>query len=199
MNYLAHGLLSGRDPELVIGNLIADVVRIYNASDLSPRVRAGIRLHQRIDQFTDEHPCFRRSVSRIWPQHRHYSTALVDIFYDHLLARNFDRFSGDESLEAFSGRVNDILQNTREAIPPVFFQRARDMSWLTGYAAMDGIRQSLQRLSRRSRYGVDFTPAAQDLEDRYDEFEGDFLEFFPEAVEFAAFCRETQPALAGSS
>ena len=88
MNYLAHATLSGKEPEILIGNLIADVVRIYNRNGLGPGVRAGIRLHQRIDQFTDDHVAFKRSVGRIWPKYRHYSTAITDIFYDHLSQPN---------------------------------------------------------------------------------------------------------------
>ncbi len=187
MNYLAHATLSGKEPEILIGNLIADVVRIYNRDGLAPGVSAGIRLHQRIDQFTDDHTAFRRSVSRIWKQYRHYSTAITDVFYDHLLANNFEHFTG-ESLTDFVGWVNGVLAEHRSAVPSAFYQRFKDVSWLESYADMSGIHRSLRRLSRRSRFGMDFTPAVEDLEVQYDLFEADFFAFFPEVMAFAKFC-----------
>ena len=157
MNYLAHALLAGEDPELVVGGLVADLIRGPASRQFSPGVRAGIRLHREIDAFTDRHPRFLESVARVRGPHRLYAPALVDIFYDHILARNFRRF-GRRPLADFAVFVSDAVERSRDALPALLPERARDLSWLVGYARVSGIRLSLRRLSARSRQHLDFTP-----------------------------------------
>ena len=40
----------------MLGNLVADFVRARDITDFPDTIQAGIRLHQRIDSFTDAHP-----------------------------------------------------------------------------------------------------------------------------------------------
>ena len=55
MNYLAHLLLADDEPESIIGGMLGDFVRGREAGRYSDGIRAGIRLHVRIDSFTDDH------------------------------------------------------------------------------------------------------------------------------------------------
>ena len=63
MNYLAHLMLAGDQPESVIGAMLGDFVRGRQAEQYS----AGIRLHVRIDSFTDSHPIVAVSKARVRP------------------------------------------------------------------------------------------------------------------------------------
>ncbi len=186
MNYLAHAFLSGADKEMLIGGLIADYVRGRPEASYGPGICRGIMLHRRLDAFTDEHPLFRQSAGRVWPRFRHYAGVIMDVFYDHLLARNFARFAPAESLADFAGRANRSLHNVIEAIPAVFHERSRNLNWLTGYVELDSVRKALERLSARSRRKVDLVAALEDLQAHDSELELDFLGFFPKAIAFAA-------------
>jgi len=45
MNYLAHALLSGDDPRVLIGNMAADCLKGRLPPDLLPAVIHGVQLH----------------------------------------------------------------------------------------------------------------------------------------------------------
>ena len=89
MNYLAHIYLSGGKKHTTIGNFIADGIRGNKYKTYPAEVQIGIQLHREIDTFTDAHPIFRKSTKRLHKGYSHYSGVIVDIFYDHFLARPY--------------------------------------------------------------------------------------------------------------
>ena len=86
MNYLAHLYLSAFNKEIMVGNFIADRVKGKQYLNFPQEVQQGILLHRSIDSFTDEHPVSKIIRKELFPAHRHYSSVLVDMFYDHFLA-----------------------------------------------------------------------------------------------------------------
>ena len=61
MNFLAHVYLSGNDPHLALGNLIADRIKGKDYINYPIPIQKGILLHRQIDTFTDNHPNFRKA------------------------------------------------------------------------------------------------------------------------------------------
>ena len=57
-------------------------------------------LHRAIDTYTDAHPIFRESTNRLNGKFHHYSGVIVDVFYDHFLPKNWNKYS-DEELVVF--------------------------------------------------------------------------------------------------
>jgi acyl carrier protein phosphodiesterase len=92
MNHLAHFVLSGGDADLAIGNFVADFITNRQLPDFSAGVQRGIWLHREIDAFTDSHPIVKQSTKRLHPFHHKYSPVIVDVYYDYLLAKNWDTF-----------------------------------------------------------------------------------------------------------
>src|SRR5450432_1821563 len=92
MNFLAHLYLSGDNPQVMIGNFIGDFVKGKNLTErFDTDVAKGIALHREIDWFTDTHIVVKQSKDRLRPKYRHYAGVIVDIFYDHFLAKNWDK------------------------------------------------------------------------------------------------------------
>ena len=58
MNYLAHIFLSGGQPDIMIGNFIADSIKGSKYSAYPTEIQKGILLHRQIDTTTDAHPLF---------------------------------------------------------------------------------------------------------------------------------------------
>jgi acyl carrier protein phosphodiesterase len=60
----------------------------FRVSNLKPilKIQNGITLHRAIDTFTDAHPVFRESTKVTFRYH-HYAGVIVDVFYDHFLAK----------------------------------------------------------------------------------------------------------------
>ena len=88
MNYLAHVYLSRENIDLAIGNFIADNIKGNNYKKFNINWQKGILLHRFIDSYTDSHYIFREHSKLFFDSHRHYSRVLIDIFYDHFLAKN---------------------------------------------------------------------------------------------------------------
>lgn len=92
MNYLAHLALSGDDEEIMAGNFIGDSLKGVHINTFPKKVQHGIHLHRLIDDFTDHHPEFLRAKKIFAGEFDKYSGALVDVFFDHFVARGFDLY-----------------------------------------------------------------------------------------------------------
>jgi acyl carrier protein phosphodiesterase len=188
MNWLAHLLLSPPEIEFQLGNLLADFVRGADRERMSAGFRDGVRCHLRIDAFTDEHPVVHRSKGRFEPRFRRFAGVILDVFYDHLLARHWDRYC-DLSLRQFTRHFHEQALPHLSALPPDvgwLLQRMIEEDRLFSYRDISGVELALGRLSDRlnARFHRDIR-----LQDSIPgmiacevELEQDFLEFFPQLV-----------------
>jgi acyl carrier protein phosphodiesterase len=184
MNYLAHLYLAGDDPGLVLGSLLGDFVKGRLEGQYDEPVIRGIRLHRHVDTFTDSHPVPRASRNRFAPPWRRFAGVIVDVCYDHFLARHWPRFA-DTPLDEFSSGVYGILRDNHQRLPPrlqVFAPRLIHGHLLGSYRDLEGVERALRRLSRRLRRPVDLSLAMGQVQSRYAGLEADFLQFFPEVV-----------------
>ena len=104
MNFLAHQYLSFNNTKFRIGNFVADFVRGSEMKDFSNEVITGIKLHRKIDEFTDHHPTVKKCIEILKPYQGKYSSVILDIYFDYFLAKNWNRFS-EISLKDFSKDV----------------------------------------------------------------------------------------------
>lgn len=186
MNFLAHIYLSGNDEGLIIGNFIADSIKgsKYTAYPLS--IQRGILLHRAIDFFTDSHPIVRASTKRLHKHHSHYSGVIVDMFYDHFLAKNWKDYS-EEPLETYISSFYEMIQFNYEILPARVQRMIPHMvsnNWLLSYRTMDGIAHILWQMNQRAKGKAKMDLAILDLEMHYDTFEKEFTHFFVELIDF---------------
>lgn len=182
MNYLAHVFLSGSDEELMVGNFIADSVRGSQLGLFPERIAAGIILHRQIDTFTDCHPVVQRTKERLRPHYRKYAGVVADMFYDHFLAVQFDRYSA-QPLADYCQQIYRAVQRYQDILPEkvkYFLPYMIEQNWLLNYANFNGMRRSLTGLSRRTTFVSHMDTAASELENHYPLYERDFQAFFPE-------------------
>src|ERR1035437_8952080 len=116
MNFLAHLYLSGSDEQLMIGNFIADSVKGSSFKNYSEGIAKGILLHRAIDFYSDNHPVFLQSVIRLRPNYRKYAGVMVDIFYDHFLAKNWKDYS-EKSLVQYADEVHSLMMKNIFLMP----------------------------------------------------------------------------------
>lgn len=187
MNFLAHIYLSFGDDEITIGNFIADSIRGNKFKHLPDRIQKGIKLHRHIDTFTDAHPTVRKSTKRLHENYGHYSGIIVDIFYDHYLAKNWKVYS-DTPLAIFVENFYDLLEDNYEILP-IGVQRMMPYmisdNWIFNYSKMDGIARVLNGMNRRTKNKSKMNFAILDLETHYDKFEKEFTSFFEELTAFS--------------
>jgi len=188
VNYLAHLYLSGDDTALRLGNFIADHLKNRPVSYYPADIQRGIRLHHAIDAFTDSHGVVGQSKARLQPEFRKYAPVIVDVFYDHFLAKRWTDFH-PVPLAEFSRSIYAEMNRQFELLP----ERAQGMlpfmekyDWLTNYGQLEGIRRVMNGMSRRARFesGMERAPAA--LEAHMDAFGQEFDLFFPELQAYVA-------------
>jgi acyl carrier protein phosphodiesterase len=186
MNYLAHLFLSDPTPQCLLGNLMGDFVKGHLDNAYSPEIRRGIELHRKVDTFAQTNKEVRRSKSRFDQTYRHHKGILVDVFYDHFLAKNWDRYSAIP-LADFARQVYQALEDYYTLLPEELRRIAPRMiakNWLECYRDVRTIEIVLQRISERltrpNRLGEGIT----ELKNNYAELEDDFTSFLPAAVAY---------------
>jgi acyl carrier protein phosphodiesterase len=187
MNFLAHIYLSGDNDLIKIGNFMADGIRGKHFESYPIDVQKGIILHRAIDTFTDAHPIFRKSTKKLHENYHHYAGVIVDVFYDHFLAKNWNTYS-DEKLEEFVDRFYQSLHNN----PNILSDRTKGMmpymieyNWLVSYQTVEGINRILTQMDHRTKNESKMRFATTELSEFYSEFETEFSEFFKELILFS--------------
>jgi len=189
MNFLAHLYLSGDDPEIMTGNFIGDFVRGRKLHEqFTANIALGIELHREIDEFTDSHLVVLESKKRLRPKYRHYAPVIVDMFYDHFLAAQWQNHHA-QSLPDFATYAYAQLKKHEPILPERVVQMMPYMvkgNWLVNYAQLQGIHRALTGMSRRTPFNSKMNEAVFDLEKWYDEFESEFSQFFPELKQMSS-------------
>jgi acyl carrier protein phosphodiesterase len=186
MNFLAHIYLSGDDQDITIGNFIADGIKGRNLN-YPETLQKGILLHRGIDSFTDQHPIVKQSTKRLHKNHGHYSGVIVDIFYDHFLAKNWKKYHS-QPLDQYVATFYELLDKNHEILPSRIQRMIPPMvssNWLLSYASIDGISKILEQMSVRVKHTNNMHLAHLELDQFYTQFEAEFTSFFEELRVFS--------------
>jgi len=184
MNFLAHIYLSGTNSRLQIGNFMGDGIRGKDYKHFHPDIQKGVLLHRSIDSYTDFHPIFRQSKHRLVPKFNHFSGILVDMFYDHFLAKEWSLYH-HEDLGEFCQNFYQNLEThyeelnlkTRDLLPYLLKQ-----NWLERYANLTDLQQILQQMDHRFSFNSNMNEAVDDLFENYEDFQREFHLFFKDLM-----------------
>ena len=187
MNYLAHLYLADNTDDSLIGNLLGDFVKGRPGQQYSESIVAGILHHRKIDAYADAHPDLRTSRGRIGRHMSRFSGIIVDVCYDHFLARYWDKYS-HQDLTVFIQHAYSVLQNNWSILPERLQRILPYMvseNWLGGYIELKRVGSTLDRITRRLTRGQQFRGAIVEVEKNYVDLESDFLNFFPDLVGYS--------------
>jgi acyl carrier protein phosphodiesterase len=191
MNFLAHAYLAGPDAADRLGGLMGDFVKGPLPAGLPAEVAAGVRLHRAIDSFADGHEAFRASRARISAPRRRAAGIVIDMFYDHFLARRWAEFA-PEPLEEFSAGMYLLLDQHAALLPERLgriLPAMRSGDWLASYRHADSVGDALERMARRLSRPELLLGAGGELAANYAGLEDDFRRFMRDAQQFAAVHR----------
>jgi acyl carrier protein phosphodiesterase len=187
MNFLAHIYLSGEDEGITIGNFIADGIKGKKYLKYPEAIQKGILLHRGIDSYTDQHPTVKQSTKRLHKNHGHYSGVIVDILYDHFLAKNWSKYHA-QPLDEYVAEFYTLLRTNFEVLPTRIQRMMPYMmsdNWLLSYATIPGISKILDQMNTRVKHENNMNFAIIELEAFYIEFEEEFTSFFEELRAFS--------------
>ncbi len=152
MNYLAHLYLSGKSEKILVGNFIGDYVKGNQYKKYADEVAQGILLHRYIDSFTDSHRKCREAKQPFRADFGLYSGIVVDVVYDHFLAKNWHNYS-TVSLREFTKWSHAVLLAHFRYLPapvqrflPFLIQSRR----LESYASVEGIVRVIEIMGKHS-------------------------------------------------
>ena len=166
---------------------MGDFVKGSTISFTESEIVDGIELHRKIDKYTDSHSIVRQSKNRISSERKRYAGIMTDVFYDHFLAKNWNRYSNnnfERQVEAWYVKLNTetnlILPDRMRKV----LKLMRDEDWLSTYKSTAGISNTIDRIARRIRFENGLEGGGEELVDNYDLLENDFNLFFPNLKHF---------------
>ncbi len=197
MNFLAHIYLSGDNDFLKIGNFMADSIKGKSYKKYPPNLQQGILLHRKIDTFTDAHPTVFKSSHRLFPKYSHYATVIVDVLYDHFLARDWLLYH-EQPLEDFVKDFYALLDKNFDLLPKNvqrFYPIMVAQNWLVSYKSLEGLEKILWQMNGRVKTDIFLDKAIKDIKQDYLLYETEFTSFFEEIRVFAKRERENLNSL----
>ncbi len=186
MNFLAHIYLSGYNEDIIIGNFIADNVKGKDIENYSETVKKGIKLHRKIDYYTDNHIAVKSSKKRLQNKYHKYSGVIVDIYYDHFLAANWYNYS-NENINDFASRAYKIFYKNFLILPnktKAFLPLMISSNWLVNYSKLEFLQRVFKRMAHNTSFDSGMENAVEDLKKDYSLYRLEFNVFFPDIIKF---------------
>ena len=175
MNFLAHCALAQDASDcwtgghamrggLLAGAILADFGKGRIDTRLPLELQAGIRLHRRIDAFTNQHELIRSTCAAFPADLRRYAPIFIDILGDYYLSQMWDiyytepRTQFSQSCYHACATYADHLDPARAAQLQKFLQYMRSTDLLANYHDWEhverGLHSVLRRLGRTSLYNA---------------------------------------------
>ncbi|MEZ4598219.1 MAG: ACP phosphodiesterase [Syntrophotaleaceae bacterium] len=184
MNHLVHLYLADATPGCRLGALMGDFVKGPLDDRYPPEIRRGLEQHRQLDRFAQTNARFRHSRQRLCPSFRHFRSIMVDVVYDHFLAKNWPSYS-KIPLKIFAEEIYRLLAEHRPVLPAALQKVAPRMvaaDWLVASgetATLDGI---LCRIDARMSRPTPLARGFHELMRQYRGLELDFAGFIDDAV-----------------
>jgi len=186
MNFLAHAYLSFGDPEILVGNMIADMVKGKQIEQYPEGIKHGIQIHRHIDSFTDSHPVTLHTMNVFRASAGKYAGPFLDVSYDHFLALDSCN-EPDGGWENFGQKCYSQIEEYAQYLPSKFctmFMYMKKEDWLYNYRFNWLIERSFERLKNRANYLDDDAPVYADFEKHYAEIQESYNQFFPDLKKY---------------
>jgi len=186
MNFLAHAYLSFGNPDILVGNMIADMVKGKQIESYPEAIRKGIHIHRQIDDFTDKHPVTHQTSKVFRSSSGKYAGAFLDVAYDHFLALDESNIP-DGGWHSFSEKSYRQIEQYADILPSRFctmFMYMRNEDWFYNYRYKWMIERSFDRLKSRASYLDNSAPVFIGFEDHYQIIKESYNIFFPELKAF---------------
>jgi acyl carrier protein phosphodiesterase len=172
MNYLAHLYLADGDDGLCIGGFLADFVKGPLYGKYPEDIEQGMRLHRKIDLWSDQHPAISELRHLIPKDFQRYSGIVADILGDHFLSLEWNAHHR-ESLGEFSMRQLALLNAQKGRFPEpakLVLARMSEYQWLLNYHRLEYCMGALDRIGMRFKQPVPLGKLIEPISNNYSNF-----------------------------
>ncbi len=186
MNHLAHLYLSGSQPEILLGNFIADFLTPVQQRALPDELQQGLRLHLLIDKTVDTNMMFKKSVALLRSTQGKYAPVVADIFYDYLLVEEWSQFTICPYIKFKSKIYAQLGFHTSWSLPIVVhsrIDRMLDNDFLRSYESREHIPHTFSFLKKRVKFENQFDHALRDFNTSHETLLIHFNQVFPTIID----------------
>ncbi|MBX9853076.1 MAG: ACP phosphodiesterase [Cytophagaceae bacterium] len=189
MNYLITIYLSQyfQNNDKIVGNFIGDFVKPSNYSKYTYNVVDGMLHNSRVQSYMKSHPSFERSKGRLNPRYSKYSAEIVQLFYGHFLAANWNKNSQTDIESAVNNNYYIILESfdlvpykLRRMLPVLISPKG-----ISNIGTIGGLNSFIAELGKKGYIISNLQYTLQDLMAEYSGFQQDFEQFFADLNKFA--------------
>jgi acyl carrier protein phosphodiesterase len=187
MNYLAHFHLAQASDAGLLGALLGEYVKGPLQGAWPSAWEEGIRLHRRIDAFSDRHSSRLQFAEAVPAEYRRYAGIVFDVYCDHLLSLHWQHFER-QPLPDFAARVYALLERHMAQLPPPAARMARrliEYDVLCIYHEWDTVSGALARIGERFVRANPLARAGDELGVYLPLAERLFLDLYPALVAHA--------------
>lgn len=207
MNFLAHAILAGATPAVVAGSTAGDFIKGVLHDDQYPaEFLHGIRLHRRLDAFSNTQEHLRASANRLPKTLRRLAPPCIDMIADHFLARAALWHPGDYlpaigktvapiTLLGHEDWVHSTLSAHWHRLSPDaqrFFTHARTTLLFSNYADFERTSRGIGYVCERLGRAADAPAMIHAISENLGELETDFYAYWPALVAEAERFQDTK-------
>jgi acyl carrier protein phosphodiesterase len=184
MNFLGHLYFSGNNKELMLANLFGDFARGSKHAHLPEVIQQGIKLHRKIDFYIDNHPLVKELKFDLMSDLPKVGPIAVDLFFDHLLARNWTQFHPTE----YTSFLNEFYKHETDfhSHYPVdfldFMNKLRTHQWMNQYPTKYGLMKSCEGVAKRISFETKLPTAHLVFDQMELQIEEVFHRFMSDAI-----------------
>ena len=184
MNFLGHLYFSNDDHQLMLANLHGDFVRGKDLSRFPMKMQQGITLHRMIDDYIDHHPVVLELLHQLYEPLPKVAGIAVDLYFDHILAKEWDKFHSTPLDKFIDGFYNAQLENEAYYSPQfkLMMTRMKERNWLYQYQFEYGLMKACKGVSSRISFPNVLDSAHKVLKTYEKEVEKSFFAFMDDAI-----------------
>lgn len=184
MNFLGHLYFSRNDHELMYANLFGDHIKGSHLEEYPGTVKKGIFLHRAIDHYIDHHPAVIELLHGLYPELPKVAGIAVDLYFDHLLAMNWEKFHSKD-LEVFLEEFYSYEPQVWDSFSTdfqVFIGNMKKYRWMNYYSRFEGLEKSSEGVASRISFANKLKDAPTVFLKHREQIEIAFYAFMKDAI-----------------
>ena len=185
MNYISHLQLAAHTETSLVGSFLGDFVKGSDLGAFNEEQQLGIILHRKVDSFTDKHPEIREAKALFPHSIRRYAGIVLDIYFDHLLIRNWHLYSSQNVEAVFDSFYRELEEVSYTSSKHYTKVRSNllEYQWLSNYFQSDTCLKAMKSIEGRFRHSARFADEAFHILTENKGLLGDsFGRFYPDLM-----------------
>ena len=187
MNYLAHCCLVPPNAQTLAGSIFGDVIHGKSLAHLPPQMALAVRLHRKVDVWTDAHPENVAARALFRPPLRRFAGIIIDMSYDHFLAQHFEQIE-QKALPAFAAEIYSALKQYEPLVDAKGQRQIRYIyqnDLLNQYREWSGVSRALRGIASRLSRPTALAGDHQEIIQHLPQLHAHFVSFYPQLKQFA--------------